>query len=96
MPATVEHATADTSGMGGSAKYIAETVQVMRIDISIAPITPVSCSFLQLFITLMDSLKLNLVAKDQIHPQLGDLIQSINKVSGLPPDYEGKAKIRDW
>ncbi|KAJ3054116.1 Vacuolar protein-sorting-associated protein 28 [Rhizophlyctis rosea] len=76
VPATVEHATTDTSGMGGSAKYIAETVQ--------------------LFITLMDSLKLNLVAKDQIHPQLGDLIQSINKVSGLPPDYEGKAKIRDW
>ncbi|KAJ3043213.1 calcium calmodulin-dependent protein kinase type 1G [Rhizophlyctis rosea] len=75
VPATVEHATTDTSTMGGSAKYIAETVQ--------------------LFITLMDSLKLNLVAKDQIHPQLGDLIQSINKVSGLPPDYEGKAKIRD-
>ncbi|TPX60499.1 hypothetical protein SpCBS45565_g07473 [Spizellomyces sp. 'palustris'] len=50
----------------------------------------------QVFITLMDSLKLNYVAVDQIHPQLSDLIQSLNKVSTLPGDYVGKIKIRDW
>ncbi|KAJ3186255.1 Vacuolar protein-sorting-associated protein 28 [Gaertneriomyces sp. JEL0708] len=50
----------------------------------------------QFFITLMDSLKLNYVAVDQIHPQLSDLIQSLNRVSSLPSDYEGKKKIRDW
>ena len=49
----------------------------------------------QYFITLMDSLKLNYVAVDQIHPQLSDLIQSIHRVS-LPKEYEGKAKIRNW
>ncbi|KAJ1332611.1 hypothetical protein BSLG_008240 [Batrachochytrium salamandrivorans] len=46
----------------------------------------------QYFITLMDSLKLNYVAVDQIHPQLSDLIQSLNKVQSLPKDYEGKGK----
>eukprot|EP00842_Homolaphlyctis_polyrhiza_P002164 jgi/Hompol1/2949/HPOL_003074-RA len=50
----------------------------------------------QFFITLMDSLKLNYVAVDQIHPQLSDLIQSLNRVQTLPKDYEGKIKIRNW
>ncbi|RKO88511.1 VPS28 protein-domain-containing protein, partial [Blyttiomyces helicus] len=76
VPATVEHATTDTTSSGTSAKYVAETVQI--------------------FITLMDSLKLNYVAVDQIHPQLADLIQSLNKIPSLPADYTGKAKIRDW
>jgi ESCRT-I complex subunit VPS28 len=43
----------------------------------------------------MDSLKLNLVAVDQIHPLLSDLMQSLNKVP-LMPDYEGKGKVREW
>jgi ESCRT-I complex subunit VPS28 len=48
----------------------------------------------QLFITLMDSLKLNLKAVDQIHPLLSDLIQSLNRV--VSGDFEGKIKIRNW
>ena len=44
----------------------------------------------------MDSLKLNLVAVDQIHPLLSDLIKSINKVSSLPASFQGKQKIREW
>jgi ESCRT-I complex subunit VPS28 len=50
----------------------------------------------QHFITLMDSLKLNLLAVDQLHPQLSDLIQSLHKVGSLPADYSGKDKIKDW
>ncbi|KAI9101127.1 vacuolar protein sorting-associated, partial [Phlyctochytrium arcticum] len=76
VPATVEHATHDTSASSSVAKNVAETVQS--------------------FITLMDSLKLNYVAVDQLHPLLSDLIQGLNKIGTLPPDYEGKAKIRDW
>ncbi len=49
----------------------------------------------QFFITLMDSLKLNLVAVDQLHPQLVDLVQSLHKVS-LPSDYTGKEKFKEW
>ena len=46
----------------------------------------------QFFITLMDSLKLNYVAVDQIHPQLSDLMQSLNKVH----PQEAKGKLKDW
>jgi ESCRT-I complex subunit VPS28 len=50
----------------------------------------------QHFITLMDSLKMNLVAVDSLHPLLSDLVQSLNKVSGLPPDFEAKVKLKNW
>ncbi|CAM8912029.1 hypothetical protein QQ045_031485 [Rhodiola kirilowii] len=50
----------------------------------------------QSFITTMDSLRLNMVAVDQIYPLLSDLSASINKLSFLPPDYEGKVKTKDW
>lgn len=50
----------------------------------------------QHFITLMDSLKLNMVAVDQVHPLLSDLMVALNKVGSLGPDWEGKCKIREW
>lgn len=50
----------------------------------------------QLFITLMDTLKLNLTAVDQVHPLLSDLMQALNKVPSLPADYAGKQKIKNW
>ncbi|KAJ3224402.1 hypothetical protein HK099_008507 [Clydaea vesicula] len=51
----------------------------------------------QVFITLMDSLKLNLIAVDQIHPLLSDLILSLNKVDTLDGKYdEEKEKIKNW
>ncbi|KAI8907310.1 vacuolar protein sorting-associated [Gorgonomyces haynaldii] len=45
------------------------------------------------FITLMDSLQLGLLAVDQIHPQLTDLVQHLNKQM---VQYENKQKLRDW
>ncbi|KAJ1992114.1 Vacuolar protein-sorting-associated protein 28 [Dimargaris cristalligena] len=50
----------------------------------------------QNFITLIDSLKLNRHAVDEIHPILSDLMQSLNNVSTLPVDFEGKAKLLEW
>lgn len=47
-------------------------------------------------ITLMDALKLNMAAVDQMHPLLSDLLVSIAKVSGLPNDFEGKIKVKEW
>jgi len=44
----------------------------------------------------MDSLKLKMAAVDQIHPLLSDLMESLNKISSLPPDFEGKVKIKSW
>ncbi|KAL1221748.1 putative vacuolar protein sorting-associated protein 28 [Cardamine amara subsp. amara] len=50
----------------------------------------------QNFITSMDSLKLNMVAVDQVYPLLSDLSASLNKLSILPPDFEGKTKMKEW
>ncbi|MCO5568472.1 hypothetical protein L7F22_022171 [Adiantum nelumboides] len=50
----------------------------------------------QHYITAMDSLKLNMVAVDQVHPLLLDLLSSLNRVPLLPADFEGKVKTRDW
>ncbi|KAL7753870.1 Vacuolar protein-sorting-associated protein 28 [Sorochytrium milnesiophthora] len=50
----------------------------------------------QHFITLMDSLKLNMVAVDQLHPLLSDLISALNNVPTLPVGYQGKEKIKNW
>mmetsp|Transcript_36862 Transcript_36862/g.81990 ORF Transcript_36862/g.81990 Transcript_36862/m.81990 type:complete len:211 (-) Transcript_36862:1536-2168(-) len=49
----------------------------------------------QHFITAMDSLKLNLVAVDQICPILLDLINSMNKVQSLPPNFGPKEKAKE-
>lgn len=44
----------------------------------------------------MDTLRLNRYAVDELHPILADLIQSLNNMPGLPADFEGKAKVRQW
>lgn len=46
------------------------------------------------FITFMDALKLGLLSKDQLHPLLSDLIQSVNKVAKV--EFEGRSKIIQW
>eukprot|EP00698_Gefionella_okellyi_P005788 TRINITY_DN15241_c0_g1_i1.p1 TRINITY_DN15241_c0_g1~~TRINITY_DN15241_c0_g1_i1.p1 ORF type:complete len:232 (-),score=26.52 TRINITY_DN15241_c0_g1_i1:21-647(-) len=48
------------------------------------------------FITLMDSVKLNMRAVDQIFPELSELTQCLNRVTALPPDFEGRLKVREW
>ncbi|KAJ3395141.1 hypothetical protein HDU84_002715 [Entophlyctis sp. JEL0112] len=46
------------------------------------------------FITLMDCIKLNMTAMDQLHPLLADLVQGLNKLPGLPRDFEETHKDR--
>lgn len=46
------------------------------------------------FITLMDALKLNYRAKDQLHPLLSDLMTSVNKVSSR--EFSGRPKLIEW
>ncbi|KAI8090036.1 VPS28 protein-domain-containing protein [Halteromyces radiatus] len=48
------------------------------------------------FITLLDTLRVNRLAVDDIHPLLEDLIKALNNVPGLSPDYEAKATVRKW
>ncbi|KAI0171274.1 ESCRT-1 complex, Vps28 subunit [Pestalotiopsis sp. NC0098] len=48
----------------------------------------------QEFITFLDALRLGLHAKDQLHPLLTDVIQSVNKVTDR--DFENRGKIIQW
>ncbi|KAJ2903087.1 hypothetical protein MKZ38_010425 [Zalerion maritima] len=47
------------------------------------------------FITFLDALRLGMLAKDQLHPLLTDVIQSANKVTG-GADFENRGKIVQW
>ncbi len=51
---------------------------------------------LQLFITLMDKLRLGIKANDEIQPDLRELIDVMNRLSVLPSKFEGKLKIQNW
>ncbi|KAK8618368.1 hypothetical protein V6N13_132362 [Hibiscus sabdariffa] len=44
----------------------------------------------------MGSLKLSMVAVDQVYPLLSDLSASLDKLGILPPDFEGKTKAKEW
>lgn len=46
------------------------------------------------FITFLDALKLGLLAKDQLHPLLSDVIQSVNRIT--TGDFDARAKIVQW
>src|SRR3954468_10179477 len=48
----------------------------------------------QEFITFLDALKLGLLAKDQLHPLLTEVIQRVNDVT--TGDFEGRGKIVQW
>ncbi|KAJ3330204.1 hypothetical protein HDU76_006221 [Blyttiomyces sp. JEL0837] len=76
VPATVEHAVAETGSSRQQIKVVA--------DITTS------------FITLMDSIKLNMIAMDQLHPLLSDLIQLLNKVPNLPSEFdEHKSRLKN-
>ena len=48
------------------------------------------------YIGAMDTLKLNMAAKDQIAPCLSDLVRSLHKVSQLPAEFAGKQSMQRW
>ncbi|XP_077297023.1 vacuolar protein sorting 28 isoform X1 [Arctopsyche grandis] len=49
-----------------------------------------------LFITLMDKLRLEIKAMDDLHPELRDLCDTMSRLSILPEDFEGKQKVQSW
>ncbi|KYQ93534.1 vacuolar protein sorting 28 family protein [Tieghemostelium lacteum] len=50
----------------------------------------------QTFITTMDSVRLKMVAVDNLHPYLSDLMECLNKNTWLPKTFDGKEKIMHW
>lgn len=44
----------------------------------------------------MDRLRLNLKSVDELQPDLRDLADTMNRLSILPADFEGKEKVGEW
>ncbi|KAK0178471.1 hypothetical protein PV327_007362 [Microctonus hyperodae] len=49
-----------------------------------------------LFITLMDKLRLNMKAMVDLHPDLRDLVDTMNRLSILPSGFDGRPKVDEW
>ena len=81
IPATLEHTTATGSTSGNQEAVVAQAVQH--------------------FITASDLIKLGNgdmgnVSVDQLLPYLRDLLDALNKMPKLPPDFISKEKIKEW
>uniref|UniRef100_R4G5A9 Vacuolar protein sorting-associated protein 28 homolog n=1 Tax=Rhodnius prolixus TaxID=13249 RepID=R4G5A9_RHOPR len=48
-----------------------------------------------LFITLMDKLRLEIRAMDELHPDLRDLAETMSRLSLIPADFEGRT-VNEW
>lgn len=44
----------------------------------------------------MDKIRLKLKAKDELHTDLLDLVETMNRLSILPSNFEGKQKFSEW
>lgn len=49
-----------------------------------------------LFITIMDKLRLGIKAMDELHPELRDLVDTMNRLSIITENFEGKTKVKTW
>ena len=90
LPATISHAstTADihrASYSGSTAPTPSSSSNATGSQILLAT---------ENFITFLDALKLGLLSKDQLHPLLSEVIQSVNKVTDR--DFQGRGKIISW
>ena len=44
----------------------------------------------------MDAIKINQIAVDQLHPMLGDLLRSVNRLPNFKESVEWKEKLKQW
>lgn len=49
-----------------------------------------------LFITIMDRLRLEIKAMDELHPDVKELHEIMSRMSSLPPAFEGRVKVKKW
>lgn len=49
-----------------------------------------------LFITTMDKLRLDIKEMDLLYPDIRDLADTMNRLSLLPSNFEGKVKVEEW
>ncbi|XP_041484337.1 vacuolar protein sorting-associated protein 28 homolog [Lytechinus variegatus] len=49
-----------------------------------------------LFITVMDKLRLDMKAVDEVEPEVKELSETMGRMGSLPAEYDGKEKISKW
>jgi len=49
-----------------------------------------------LFITVMDKLRLNIRSMDELYTEIKDLSDSLDRLSDLPPNFEGRDRVAKW
>ena len=49
-----------------------------------------------LFITIMDRLRLEIRAMDELHPDVKELYEIMSRMSSLPAGFEGRIKVKKW
>lgn len=49
-----------------------------------------------LFITVMDRLRLDIRAMDELHGDVKELYETLSRMSALPSTFEGKTKVKKW
>lgn len=49
-----------------------------------------------LFITVMDRLRLEIRAMDELYPDIKELHETMSRMSSLPLDFEGRLKVQKW
>jgi len=80
VPATAEHRAATARGTEEEGKHEAKIVAEAT----------------HCFIGVMDTLKLDMRAKDQVAPVVADLLLALCKLARLPTDFEGTRCARKW
>jgi ESCRT-I complex subunit VPS28 len=82
MPSTTVTASSSSSAAPAPSNAASNTSGVLILEAT------------QEFITFLDAVKLGLLSKDQLHPLLSDVIQSVNKVTDK--DFDNRGKIVQW
>ena len=49
-----------------------------------------------LFITVMDRLRLDIRAMDELHPDIKELYETMSRMSSLPTNFEGRQRVQKW
>ena len=49
-----------------------------------------------LFITVTDKLRLGMKSTDELQPDVRELLDTMNRLSLIPSDFEAKKKVQDW
>ena len=44
----------------------------------------------------MDKLRLDMKAVDEVEPEVRELMETMTRMTLLPPEYDGKDKIGNW